>query len=109
MMKKLLSLLNLRRDKKEDTDLNKNYIIQGLEPVVTANPEAIEIFINSDKDKFAELYYRHGNYTYTIEEKHCDDFEGKELYYWCPGTYTASCFDTREKAIENILSIIERK
>lgn len=108
-MKKLLSLLNLRRDKKEDTDLNKNYIIQGLEPVVAADPEAIEIFINSDKDKFAELYYRHGSYTYAIEEKHCDDFEGKELCYWCPGTYTASYFDTREKAIENILSIIERK
>lgn len=95
------------RDKKEDTILNKNYIIQGLEPLVTADSEAIEIFVNSDKDKFAELYYKNGSYTYMIEEKHCDDFEGKAYYYWCPGTYTASFFDTKEKAIDEILSIIE--
>lgn len=80
-----------------------------MEPLVTANPEDIEIFVNSDKDKFAELYYKNGGYTYTIEEKLCDDFEGKVYYYWCPGTYTASYFDTREKAIQSIISIIERK
>lgn len=44
-----------------------------------------------------------------IEEKQCDDIEGKVYYYWCPCTYTASYFDTREKAIEDIMSIIERK
>lgn len=108
-MKKLLSLLGLSRNKKEDIIPNTDNIIQGLEPSVTVNPEAIEVFINSDKDKFAELYYKNGGYTYMIEEKHCDDFEGKVYYYWCPGTYTASYFDTREKAIEDIISIIERK
>lgn len=95
------------QDKKEDTVLNKNDIIQGLEPLVIADPEAIEIFINSNKDKFAELYYKNGSYSFKIEEKHCDDFEGKVCYYWCPGTYTASFFDTKEKAIDEILSLIE--
>lgn len=112
-MKILLSLFGLCRDKKEVKTQNGNDaiqgdVIQGLEPSVTADPEAIEIFINSDKEKFAELYYKNGGYTYTIEEKHCDDLEEKE-YYWCPGIYTASYFDTREKAIEDIISIIERK
>ena len=95
------------RDKEDTNILNKNDIIQGLEPLVTADPEAIEIFVNSNKDKFAELYYKNGSYTYTIEEKHCDDFQGEFHYYWCPGTYTASFFDTKEKAIDKILSIIE--
>lgn len=113
-MKKLLSLLGLCRDKKETEISNGNDaiqgdVIQGLVPLISADPEAIEVFINSDKDKFAELYYKNGVYTYTIEEKHCDDFEGKAYYYWNPGTYTASYFDTREKAIKDIISIIERK
>ncbi len=113
-MKKLLSLLGLFRYKKEEVIPNGNDtiqgdVIQGLDPLVTADPEAIEIFINSDKDKFAELYYKNGGYTYMIEEKQCDDIEGKVYYYWCPCTYTASYFDTREKAIEDIMSIIERK
>ncbi len=62
-MKKLLSLLGLFRYKKEEVIPNGNNtiqgdVIQGLEPLVTVDPEAIEIFINSDKDKFAELYYK---------------------------------------------------
>ena len=111
-MKKLLSLLGLCRDKNQveipnGNDTIQGDVIQGLEPLVTADPEAIEIFINSDKDKFAELYYKNKGYTYMIAEKHYDDYE--EKYYWCPGTYTASYFDTRERAIEDIISIIERK
>lgn len=92
---------------KDNTIPDENRAIPGLEPSVTADPEAIEIFINSAKDKFAELYYKNGGWTYTIEEKHIDDYDGKYAY-WCPGQYTASFFDTREKAIADILSILER-
>lgn len=108
-MKKLLSLLGLLRDKKEAAIPNKDNVIQGLEPVVTADPEAMEVFINSDKDRFAELYYEHGGYTYTMMEKHSDDSDGTAGSYWCPGTYTASYFDTREKAVRDILSRMEGK
>ncbi len=107
-MKKLLSFLGFCRNKKYNTFSNGNNAIPGLEPSVSADPEAIEIFISSDKDKFAELYYKNGGYTYTIEEKRFDEFEGQRHYYWCPGTYSASFFDTREKAIEDILSTIEQ-
>lgn len=110
LYEKILSLLGLCRDKNQVEIPNGNDTIQGdgiqgLEPLVTADPEAIEVFINSDKDKFAELYYKNKGYTYVILEKHYDDCE--EKYYWCPGTYTTTYFDTREKAIEDIISIIE--
>lgn len=108
-MKKLLSLLGFCRSKKQNAVPNENHAIPGLEPSVSADPEAIEIFINSDGNKFAELYYKNGGYTYTIEEKRFDEFEGQRHYYWCPATYTASFFDTREKAIEDILSTIEQQ
>ncbi len=58
-------------------------------------------------NKYAELYYKNGVFTYQISEKFSEEFDGNIRYYWCPTTQTASFFDTREKAIKEILSIIE--
>ena len=71
--------------------------------------EPIEVFMNSSEDKCGELYYKNGYYTYKIIEKLTDDYEGKIHYYWCPTQTAASFFDTREKAIEEIMSNINVK
>lgn len=90
---------------KEDINSDNTYKIPFLEPEVTADSEAIELFVNTSKDKFAELYYKYDGYTYYITEKRFDEYD--DNYYWCPAMYTASYFDTREKAIAEIMSIIE--
>ncbi len=82
---------------------------------VTSNPEIdvdsdlIEVFMNSSEDKCGELYYKKGCFTYIIIEKLFDDYEGNMHYYWCPAQTSASFFDSKEKAIEEIMSIIESK
>ena len=86
-----------KKKKKEDTN----------EAEIVIDPNAIEIFINSDKNKYAELYYKNGVFTYQISEKFSEEFDGNNCYYWCPTTQSVSFFDTREKAIKEILSIIE--
>ena len=86
-----------KKEKKEDTN----------EPEISIDPNAIEIFINSDNNKYAELYCKNGIFTYQISEKFSEEFDGNIHYYWCPTTQSVSFFDTREKAIKEILSIIE--
>lgn len=90
------------RDKKETPAVNT---IPLLEPPLAPDPEAIEIFVNRGQDKVAELYYKNGVYTYRIKEKCKGDMEGTA--FWGPGEDTESVFDTREKAIHEILSQIE--
>lgn len=76
---------------------------------INVDSDPIEVFMNSSKDKYGELYYKNGCYTYIIMEKLFDDYEGHMHYYWCPAQAPASFFDTKEKAIEGIMSIIESK
>ncbi len=78
-------------------------------PEITVETEPIEVFMNSREDKCGELYYKNGCFSYLITEKLFDDFEGRIRYYWCPVQTTASFFDTREKAIAEIMTIIETK
>ena len=68
--------------------------------------EPIEVFMNENENKCGELYYKNGYYTYEIIEKLSDDYEGRINYYWCPVKTTASFFDTKEKAIKEIMYII---
>ncbi len=67
-----------------------------------------ETFMNSRKDKCGELYYKNGCFTYVVMEKLFDDYEGHRHYYWSPAQTPASFFDTKEKAVEEILSEIEK-
>ena len=71
--------------------------------------EPIETFMNSSEDKCGELYCKNGCFTYIIMEKLIEDYNGSEYHYWSPAQTTASFFDTREKAIDSIMSIIEEK
>ena len=87
-----------RRKKKDDFEINIPEAYTYLEP--------IETFMNNNEDKCGELYYKNGYFTYKILEKLIDDYDGKEYYYWTPAQTTASFFDTREKAIEEIISVI---
>lgn len=69
--------------------------------------EPIEVIMNRDEDKCGEVYYRNGYFTYIIMEKLFDDFEGNKHYYWCPAKTSVSFFNTKEKAIKEIMSVIE--
>lgn len=71
------------------------------------DPKPIEVFTNSENTKSVELYYKNDTFTYTVFEKLSDNYEGSVIYYWCPTSQTASFFDTKEKAIAEIKSIIE--
>lgn len=81
--------------------------IPGTDPAIYMDPDAIEIFINSDQDQYAMLYHKHGAFTFSIYEKRSDEFNGVTSYYWCDNRKTASFFDTKENAIREILSLIE--
>lgn len=63
--------------------------------------------MNSSKDKCGELYYKNGCFAYIILEKLFDDYEGHIRFYWTHAKSSASFFDTKEKAIAKIMSIIE--
>ena len=69
--------------------------------------EPIEVFMNESKNKCGELYFKNGCFTFTISEKLFDDYEGCVRYYWTPVNSSSSFFDTREKAVAEIMSIIE--
>ena len=68
--------------------------------------EPIEVFMNESENKCGELYFKNGCYTFKIIEKLSEDYEGRIHYYWCPAQATASFFDTKEKAIKEIMYII---
>lgn len=93
--------------KKKVIKENLNPNIAKVEPKITVDPDALEVFINSNEDKYAELFFENGVYTYTIFEKSFDDFEGNIFYYWLPSSNYGGYFDTREKAIKEIVSYIE--
>lgn len=38
-----------------------------------------------------------------------DDYEERIHYYWCPKQTTASFYDTKEKAIKEIMLIIKER
>ena len=71
--------------------------------------EPLEVFMNERENKCVELYYKNGCYTYEIFEKLSDDYEGRIQYYWCPKQTTASFYDTKEKAIKEIMLIIKER
>lgn len=76
------------------------------DPEICPDPEALEVFINDNRDKYAELYCSNGTFTYLIHEKCVDDYYGPQYYYWCPVSTNASFFGSREAAVQEILSFL---
>lgn len=76
------------------------------DPEICPDPEALEVFINDKRDKYAELFCRNGIFTYMIHEKCVDDYYGPQYYYWCPAATTISFFGSRDAAVQEIFSII---
>lgn len=76
------------------------------DPEICPDPDALEVFINEKRDKYAELYCRNGIFTYMIHEKCVDDYYGPQYYYWCPAATPASFFGSREVAVQEIRSIL---
>ncbi len=95
-------MLGIFKRKKKDKNVINN-------PEINVDFEPIEVFMNSCEDKCGELYYKNGCFTYLIMEKTFDDYDGNMHYYWGPAKTSASFFDTKEKAIDEIMSIIESK
>ncbi len=93
-----MGIFDLFKKKKDEFEFFDTEIIIDSEP--------IEVFMNESENKCGELYCKNDCYTYKIIEKLSDDYEGRISYYWCPTQTTASFFDTKEKAIKEILSII---
>lgn len=92
--------------KRKNKDISES---NNSEVSLDTDVEPIEVFTNSSENKRGELYYKNGYYTYKIIEKLSDNYEGEIYYYWCPILTTASFFDTKDKAIKEILSIINEE
>lgn len=96
-----MGLFDLFKKKKDEFEF--------IETEINIDSEPLEVFMNESENKCGELYYKNGYYTYKIIEKLSDNFEGAIYYYWCPTLTTASFFDTKDKAIKEILSIINEE
>ena len=93
-----MGIFDLFKKKKDEFEL--------VDTEINIDSESIEVFMNESENKCGELYFKNGCYTFKIIEKLSEDYEGRIHYYWCPAQATASFFDTKEKAIKEIMSII---
>lgn len=90
-----------------DTKNPKQVSAVVINSAIDVDPNVIEVIVNDSEDKCAEIICKNGCFTYRVKEKLFDDYDGQIYWYWAVMPNTASFFDTKEKAVEEALSVIQ--